>query len=120
MEKIELNGKTLSARELTVAEMDVVLHDLTIGEIHPIERVFIEEPITARVLQFSLDTDPNELLALPCRQMSAAIEQVKTQNPFFVRRMEKLAAILQDMAKKTETNEVTAVPLSDSVPTSVG
>jgi len=115
MENIELNGKTLMARELTVAEMDLVLSDLRTGDTHPIERVFSDEPITAKALALSLDVNADDLLSLPCGKLSLLIEQVKTQNPFFVRRMEKLAAILQNMAREnTEVIEVETAPLPHS------
>lgn len=121
MERIELNGKEIRARELTVAEMDAVLKDLSSGETHPIERVFSEEPITAKALELSLDTSAGELLTLPCQQLASLIEQVKTENPFFVARMERLATILLNMAKEAEaTAEMKEAPSSDFAGTSAG
>lgn len=115
MEKIELNGKALLARELTVGEMDLVLSDLRSENIHPIERVFSEEPITAKALALSLETNADDLLNLPCGQLSLLIDQVKAQNPFFVQRMEKLAAILQTIAREnTKGIETQTAPLPSS------
>ncbi|MDP3478189.1 MAG: hypothetical protein Q8R88_00355, partial [Desulfoprunum sp.] len=104
-----------------VAEMDMVLSDLRTGDTHPIERVFSEEPITAKALALSLDTDADDLLSLPCGQLSLLIDQVKACNPFFVRRMGKLAAILQTMAREnTEEIEAQTAPLPSSAEISAG
>ena len=79
-EKIELNGKVLIARELTVREEEKVLDDLGNREMHIVEAIFFEEFITARMLATSLDIEVDSLCDLTRSQLAALIEEVKKKN----------------------------------------
>jgi len=92
-EKIELNGKVLIARELTVKEVDKVLENLQSEEMHPFESMFPDEAVPALAMAMSLDITPDDLLDLTYSQLVTLIDEVKKKNSFLVQKVEKLAEL---------------------------
>lgn len=90
-EKIELNGKVLKARELTVNEVDTVLGELESGEMHRFEYLFPDEAVSAGAMAASLGIGKDDLLELTHSQLVALIGEVKRTNPFLVGKIELLA-----------------------------
>ena len=93
IDKIELNGKVLVARELTVKEVDKILESLESEQMHPFEAIFPEEPVPALGMALSLDIQADDLLDLPHSQLVTLISEVKEKNPFLVQKVERLAEL---------------------------
>ena len=90
-EKIELNGKILIARELTVREEEKVLEDLKDHELHIVESMFPEEFVSALMLATSLDIEVDSLCDLTRSQLAVVIEEVKKKNRPLVEAVERIA-----------------------------
>ncbi|MDP3481344.1 MAG: hypothetical protein Q8R88_16365 [Desulfoprunum sp.] len=99
MKNIELNGKALSARELTALEIKKVLESLNSEEIHTFELMFPNEPVPALGMAMSLDIEPAALLDLTHSQMLTLLGEVKKVNPFLV----EIVGTLKKLSQKIIT-----------------
>ena len=118
-EKIELNGKALVARELTVNEVEKILKNLESQEMHPLEQLFPEEPVPALAMGMSLEVDPEQLLDLPHSKLVTLFGEVKKENPFLVQAVERLAAVGQRIAalENEDREEESIAPSTSSAAT---
>lgn len=90
--KIELKGKQLVPRELTIREIESLLDNLT-GDIHPLEAMFPEEPVPATAVAMSVGVEVDELLDLGPSLVGELFRQVRVKNPFLTQAVETLAAV---------------------------
>lgn len=91
---IELNGKQLAPRELTLREMERVLGDLGSGKPHLIETIVPEEPVSALAIAISVDIEsPDALLDLTPTLIKDLAAQVREKNPSLARAVKTLGAL---------------------------
>ena len=101
--KIELNGKQLVPRELTIREVETLLQNLE-GDVHPLEAICPEEPVPAIAAAMSVGVEVDELLDLVPSLVPELFRQVREKNPFLTQAVETLAAVgrqIQDADSKT-------------------
>ncbi len=107
MNKIELNGKPILPRELTVREVEMVMESLQSEDMHPLETMCPDEPIPALAIAISigpsladrqeLDARLDSLKDLTPSQIPELFKQVREKNSFLARAVENLAAIARQM-----------------------
>lgn len=112
-EKIELNGKVLIARELTVREEEKILEDLSDHEMHVVETMFPNEAVSAQMLATSLDIEVDLLRDLTRSQLAVLIEEVKKKNRPLVEAVERIAELgRRIMAEESEETRGDQLPPS--------
>lgn len=102
-QEIQLNGKTLIPRELTVRQVETVMETLQNEEIHWLEAEFPDEPIPATAIAESVEVELDELKDILPSQLPILIQKVKEANPFLVGKVEALANIAREIQEKHST-----------------
>jgi hypothetical protein len=92
---IELNGRVLEPRELTMREIEKVLKALQAPEIHPLECEVQDEPISALAVSISTETPLDELLDLTPTQGKELMAQVRAKNPSLAREIERIGSLAE-------------------------
>jgi phosphate uptake regulator len=90
LQKIELNGKPISARELTVREMDAVMENLKDNIMHPLEVIYPEALVPAVAVALSIGdrlADPSDVTELEQR-----LDELKDIVPSMVPDLFKMVA----------------------------
>lgn len=109
--KIELNGKPIIPRELTVREVEFVMESLMDTAMHPLEAMCPDEPIPAVAVALSigqpLDSQTNSSTEITERldslkdilpsQVPELFKQVREKNSFLAGAVENLAAAARQM-----------------------
>lgn len=112
--KIVMNGKPLTPRELTVRECETLLENLPV-EVHPLEALCPDEPIPATAIASSCNLEMAELdehwKDLTSSQIKELFAQVRVKNPFLARAVESLAEVgARILAEESKTS---AAPAAD-------
>lgn len=89
--KIELNGKQLVPRELTINEIETLLGNLD-DTIHPLEAMCPQEPVPAAAAM-SVGVEVDALLDLVPSLVPELMRQVREKNPFLTFAVETLADV---------------------------
>lgn len=108
--KIELNGKQLVPRELTIREIEILLSNLT-ADLHPLESMSPEEPVPAVAAAMSVGVEVDELLDLVPSLVPELFRQVRVKNPFLTQAVETLAAVGRRIL--AEDSKTSAAPSAD-------
>lgn len=128
LQKIELNGKPISARELTVREMDVVMENLKDNIMHPLEVIYPEALVPAVAVALSIGdrlADPSDVTELERR-----LDELKDIVPSMVPDLFKMVAEknnslvqavinLAEVAERLQATEA-ETPIQEEVSTTSG
>lgn len=129
---IELNGKPVEPRELTLREIEHVLQNLKDAEPHPLESVVPDEPVSALAIALSLAPSPlkeksdidhalDALLDLSPSQVKEAAVMVRDKNPSLARVIEGLGTLAAkflaaDLEEKDNQTSPELSTISDAQP----
>jgi len=95
--KVMFVGSEVTARELTVKEIDQVLSDMedTKSEVHMVDLLFGDEPISAKAVSLSTGLELAAMVAdgVTPSDVKKVIDQVKEVNPTFVGMMSRLVNV---------------------------
>ena len=104
---VELNGKKLIARELTVEQVADVMESLIDEETHIMEAMAPEIPISAKAVSLSVGVDLDELKGLLPSQVPALFRMVEVKNQFLAQTLDglgKVAMALQEEVADSKTS----------------
>jgi hypothetical protein len=90
---IELNGKKLIPRELTVREVEALIEGMPGKELHVLEDVAKDIPVPIEAVEMSVGETADNLRDLPATQVEELFRQVQIKNPYLARRVEALAEL---------------------------
>lgn len=95
MEKmtIELNGKKLIPRELTVREVEALIEGMPGNDLHVLEDVASSIPVPIEAVELCVGETADSLKDLPATQVEELFRQVQMKNPYLARRVEALAEL---------------------------
>ena len=105
MDKIELNGKSLSPRELTVEEIEQVLTELQKGEMHPVESYTMEIPVSALAASISTGVEAHDLKKLTPSQLEMLFKEVERVNPSMAEQINHLGDLARQLLDEEKSSE---------------
>ncbi len=110
--KIELNGKQLIPRELTVREVEAVMESLGNENLHILESMCPDIPIPASAVATSVGVELEDLKDILPSQVPELFRQVKEKNSFLAQAVENLAGIASKMLADQGPDSTTSAALS--------
>jgi len=99
---IEMHGKPLNPQELTLKQIEQVLQAMRSDELHPVEAMCPEIPVSALAIATSCGIDPDNLMDLTHTQVVELANQVAAANPSLARETDLLATLAATVLGKDD------------------